>query len=165
MVTSELIGVRDTNMKKLSILVLFGVAFLLGKSATAANNNGILQVRHQEPTFVERHTKLDLSFEVPGINAKEVEEAYLFYRLDGEMAYRQEKAALMSSDFKVQILVDDRQANELEYYFEVHLNNGEKVTYPQNEASQHPVQVDVVEPRKTEREKRVEQTEIGRAHV
>ncbi len=146
-------------MNKTSRLLLLFIGFFVWGPATAADN-GVLQVRHQEPTFVERNTKVDLSFKVPGIDAKDVGEAYLFYRVDGELAYRQKKAALVSSDFTVQLSVDDKQATGLEYYFEIHLNNGEKITYPKNTASQDPVQVEVVEPRETDRERRIKQTGV-----
>jgi hypothetical protein len=145
-------------MNKTSILLLVLSILMLCSNADATGTP--YQVQHQEPTFIERHTPFELTFTVPGIDARDVEEAYVFYRVDGEMAYAQKRAALMSSDFNVELLVDDEQATGMEYYFEIHLNNGKKVTYPQNEASSEPIRVEVIDQRKTERQRRVEQTGV-----
>lgn len=147
-------------MNRRNVLLLLLTGLFLWETAAAADNNDMLQVHHQEPTLIERHAAVGLTFKVPGIDANEVQEAYIFYRVDGEIAYRQKKAALLSSSFKVQLSIDDRQATELEYYFEVQLNNGDRLTYPRASASRDPIQVVVVEPRKTEREKRVAQTGV-----
>lgn len=140
--------------------MLFIGILVLCVDAKAVNTTTPLQVRHQEPTFVERHVPFDLTFSVPGISQKDVEEAYVFYRQDGEMGYSQKRAALLSSDFKVQLSVEDKQATSLEYYFEIHLNNGRKITYPRSSASGDPVRIDVIDQRKSERQRRVEETGV-----
>lgn len=147
-------------MNKTSILILLLSILVVCQSAEATNEPKPYQVRHQEPTFVERNSPFELSFSVPGINSKDVEEAYVFYRRDGNVAYNQKRAALVSSDFKVQLSVNDKQTTSLEYYFEVHLNSGEKITYPQNQAVSQPVRVEVVNQRKSERDRRVEETGV-----
>lgn len=145
-------------MKKISKLLL-GFLLVWG-NAEAVHITKPLQVQHQEPTFVERNTPFELTFKVPGIDQRDVEEAYVFYRHYGDAAYHQKRAALISSNFKTKLLVDDKQAMALEYYFEIHLNNGEKISYPQNSASGDPIRVDIIDQRKSERERRVEETGV-----
>jgi hypothetical protein len=147
-------------MKNMSKWVLLLVLLMYWGGAEAARNYTPLQMQHQAPTLLERNTQLELTFEVPGLDAKDVADAYLFYRMDGDIAYRQQQAALISSQFKVPITVEDKQATDVEYYFEVQLHNGETVTYPQNNPSQGPISVDVVDQRKSERERRVEKTGV-----
>lgn len=144
-------------MKKTGMLLL---GLILVCNVGAAHKSKLLQVHHQEPTFVERHSSFELVFKVPGINQREIEEAYVFYRIDDEVAYRQKRTFLSSSNFKAQLSVDDNQAMALEYYFEIHLNNGEKITYPQDAASRDPIRVDIVDQRRSERERRVEETGV-----
>lgn len=145
-------------MKKISML-LVGILILF-MDVYAVHLPTPLQVRHQEPTFVERYTPFELTFRVPGISQKDVEEAYVFYRQDGDMAYEQKRAALLSADFKVRLSVKDPQAASIEYYFEVHLHNGQTITYPQNSASADPIRIDVIDQRESERERRVEETGV-----
>ncbi len=153
-------GVRDTAMNNMSKwMLLLGFVMCWG-SAEAAFDNGPLQIRHQEPTLIERGSELELTFTVPGIDAKDVADAYLFYRVDGNIAYRQQEASLLSSQFSVPLAVENKQATAVEYYFEVQLHNGETVTYPKNNPAQGPIEVDVVDQRKSERQRRVEATGV-----
>lgn len=147
-------------MKKLSTLILAIVVLFVWTDGKGANLLQSYQVQHQIPSFVERNSTFELSFKVPGISAKDVEEAYLFYRPEGDMAYSQKEASLVSSTFNVPLSVNDKQATSLEYYFQIQLSNGETITYPQNKAAEDPVRVDIVDNRQTEREKRVEETGV-----
>jgi hypothetical protein len=94
------------------------------------------------------------------MDANEVEEAYLFYRPDGDMGYSQLEATLVSSSFNVELSVRDEQVSSLEYYFRIQLKNGESITYPNNQATSNPVRIDVIDDRESEREKRVEETGV-----
>jgi len=145
------------NMSKWVLLIGFLVCW---GTAEAALENAPLQIQHQEPTLIERNSQFELTFNVPGIDAKDVADAYLFYRLDGEIAYQRQQAALVSSQFSVPLTINDKQATELEYYFEIQLHNGKTVTYPQKNASQGPITVDVVDQQKSERQRRVEATGV-----
>jgi len=151
---------RDTEMKNMSKWVLLIGFLVCWGTAEAALENAPLQIQHQEPTLIERNSQFELTFNVPGIDAKDVADAYLFYRLDGEIAYQRQQAALVSSQFSVPLTINDKQATELEYYFEIQLHNGKTVTYPQKNASQGPITVDVVDQQKSERQRRVEATGV-----
>ncbi|NGP89139.1 hypothetical protein [Fodinibius halophilus] len=147
-------------MKKISKWLLL-VGFLFGCGfATAATNGASNQIHHQEPSFIERGTTLNLIFNVPGIEPDQVAEAYLFYRHEGDISYKQQKASLNATKFTAPLRVEDRQATEVAYYFEIQLHNGEKVTYPQNVTISSPVTVEVIDERKSARQLRVEKTGV-----
>lgn len=108
----------------------------------------VIQIHHQEPALVEGAESLELTFSTPGINAGDVEDAFLFYRYDNEVSYRQEHASLISSEFKAEIEVESAEnAGVLEYYFEIQLNNGDKISYPSDRETEEPVRVQIVENR------------------
>jgi hypothetical protein len=138
----------------LSFLLLF-----CGK-ARASGNTVELQIRHQEPTMVERGTPFELSFTVPGINPRDIKDAYVCYRPGDQIAYVQRQAVLSSSEIKARLKIEDKQATSVEYYLEIQMNSGEEITFPKNDAAANPVRVEVVDQRKTERERRVEATGV-----
>jgi len=149
------------HLKKMSYLLLVsGFLVLMGQKARGANKKTKLQIRHQEPTMIERGAPVELSFAVPGINPNDIQDAYIFYRPNDEIAYQQKQAALVSSDIKAKLTVADKQATSLEYYLQIQLNNGRKITYPSNDAVSNPIRVEVVDHRKSERERRVEATGV-----
>lgn len=147
-------------MNRISTLLLVFVIWGIWVNGKGADIIKSFQVQHQAPSFVERNSSFELSFKVPGINAKDVEEAYLYYRPDGDVAYSQKEASLDYSTFNVPLSINDNQVTSLEYYFQIQLKNGESITYPQNQASSNPIRVDVVDKRQSEREKRVEETGV-----
>lgn len=139
------------------IVILTGMIFFDVVAFTTSNTNPI---QHQKPTFIERYTPFELRFTVSAINANDVADAYVFYKTDGEMGYRQKKAALVSSSFLTELTIEDEQASELEYYLRIHLNSGETISYPSDDASGSPLRVDIVDPQKSERQRIVEETGI-----
>ncbi len=147
-------------MNKLKLLLVTMALLLTWGNVEASANTAPFQVRHQAPAFVERSEPFELTFSVPGINPNDVQEAYVFYRHDGDMGYNQVPARLASSEFKAEFSVDSKQATSMEYYFSIRLNSGKQVTYPSNKASQDPVRVEVVDPHKSERQRRVEDTGV-----
>lgn len=146
-------------MNRQYLLLIFSILLVCGK-VWAVGTTNTFQVQHQKPAFVERKSPFELAFTVPGIDARQVEDAFIFYRVTGDMGYSRKQASLVASRFKAQLSVEDQQATELEYYLEVHLNSGERITYPQNEASSEPIRIEVVDQHKNERQRRVEQTGV-----
>ncbi|MDZ7683477.1 MAG: hypothetical protein U5J63_17640 [Fodinibius sp.] len=145
-------------MQKVHILILVMAVLLAWSHVEAAS--GPYQVRHQAPAFVERGVPVELTFSAAGIDPKDVQEAYVFYRQDGDMGYSQEAAKLHSSNFKVSLSITDKQATKLEYYFVIRLNDGRTVTYPRENATADPIRVEVVDPKKSERQQRVDATGV-----
>ncbi|MGM0546334.1 MAG: hypothetical protein ACQEST_06385 [Bacteroidota bacterium] len=118
------------------------------------------QVQHQAPTVIERHEAFELNFSASGINVNDVEEAYLFYRSDDDIAYSQKRASLVNSEFLVELMVENEQASSFEYYLEIHLNDGSTITYPSNKPRKNVIEVEVIDQQKSERERRVEKTGV-----
>lgn len=105
------------------------------------------QIQHQAPAVVEKNVGTELTFTVPGINQSEVQDAFLFYKLDGDVAYRQQRANLNQSTFSAVVTINDNFASSLEYYFEIQYVNGDRRTYPENLANSGPIRVDIVDQR------------------
>ncbi|MFH5832961.1 hypothetical protein ACG2F4_16685 [Halalkalibaculum sp. DA3122] len=103
------------------------------------------RVQHQAPVVVERSEPVTLAFDIPGLNQNNVQDAFLFYRYDGEISYRQQRTSYDQSSFKTQLTVDNENAGSLEYYFAVELTNGQQVTYPTRQPGASPVRVDIVD--------------------
>ncbi|WP_445665353.1 hypothetical protein [Fodinibius sp. AD559] len=143
---------------KIVFLAIFGGILCLEAEAVSTFNT--IPVQHQKPTLIERNNPFELRFSAPSINANEVADAYLFHKTDGEMGFRQKQVALVSSSFLTELTIEDAQANELEYYLQIHLNNGETITYPSNDASGSPIRVEIVDPQKSERKRRIEETGV-----
>lgn len=103
------------------------------------------QIQHREPTGIERQTPIKLSFEVPGINLSDVQDAFIFYKIDGEISFRQKNARLIQSTFEANLVIENENATTLEYYFEIQFNDGETITYPVNLGERGPIRVDIIE--------------------
>ncbi|WP_441000924.1 hypothetical protein [Fodinibius sp. SL11] len=134
-----------------------GIACLEVEAFSISDTN---PVQHQKPTLVERNTSFELRFLAPSVNAGDVADAYLFFKTDGDMGYRQKKAALVSSNFLTELTIEDEQASELEYYLQIHLNDGKTITYPNNDGSVSPLSVDIVDPQRSGRQRIVEETGV-----
>ena len=132
-------GMGDTGFKKLAgiIFYLFIVQPLFGQIT--------YRIQHQAPTVVNRSEPVRLVFEMPGITSSEVQDAFLYYKYDGEVSYQQVRAELDLATFETEFSIENENAGMLEYYFEVELISGERVTYPENTPGSNPVQVDIVE--------------------
>ena len=147
-------------MDNFNLLLAIIVLLFAWGNAEATGKAKPFQIQHQAPAFVERGNPFQLTFSAPGINPEEVQEAYVFYRHDGDMGYKQVPARFVSSEFKVKLSVESRQVSSMEYYFSVRLKNGDTATYPASKASQDPIRVEVVDPHKSERQQRVEATGV-----
>lgn len=117
-------------------LALFGQAY-------AVQNN--YRIQHQAPTVIERQNPEELTFTVAGINADEVQDAFLFYRLDGDLSYQQVHASLSQSEFSATPDISQSTASGMEYYFEIQFTDGSILTYPENYNSSGPIRLEIVE--------------------
>ena len=115
------------------------------------------QVQHREPAGIERQKPIKLTFDVPGINPSEVQDAFIFYKIDGDISFQQKNARLIQSAFEVSLTIENENATTLEYYFEIQLNDGRTVTYPVNLGERGPIRVDIIEQQEGE-----EQTASGK---
>ncbi|MDR8390648.1 hypothetical protein NC796_05840 [Aliifodinibius sp. S!AR15-10] len=106
-------------------------------------------VQHQAPTVIERAEPVTLSFDIPAINVNNVLEAFLFYKYDGEISYRQQRASYDQTGFATTLKIDNQSAGSLEYYFVVQMNDGTRITYPATQPDSDPIRVDIVDRRET----------------
>ncbi len=102
-------------------------------------------VQHQAPLTVERNAQNTLEFRVPGISEADFQQANLFYRYDGDFGYQQQEVEYRNGVFQALFTVNNPNASSLEYYFELTLNSGEQIFYPNNLPSENPEEVEVVE--------------------
>lgn len=138
----------EKTVKGLVVSVLLTLA--VGYGVAVAETSPI-EIRHQKPALVEGGELLKLYFSTPGINSGDVEDAFLYYRYDGEVSFRQQHASLLSSEFKAELQVESADnAGVVEYYFEIHLNNGDKISYPYDRETEESVRVQIVEDRKAD---------------
>ncbi len=102
-------------------------------------------VQHQQPTTVVRGELTSLEFLVPGVTQNDVQEAILFYRYDEALGYEQSELNFQSGIFDIGLQVDDEDASTLEYYFQLTLRNGQEILFPENDPSDAPVRVEIVD--------------------
>ncbi|MTI88612.1 MAG: hypothetical protein FH748_11645 [Balneolaceae bacterium] len=107
-------------------------------------------IQHQAPTAVETENQNTLEFLVPGLTQNEIQRANFYYRYDGEFGYQQQEIQIENGTFTVNFNVTNEEASRLEYYFEITLLSGGKVTYPGNNPEEDPVQVAIVRGQKEE---------------
>ncbi len=108
-----------------------------------------LRVQHSAPTVIEREANVQLIFRAPGFSSSDIQEAYLFYRFDGETSYQQVEATFRQGEFLGTLNLGNEDASALEYYFLVRTQDGQRITYPGQSPSENPVEVELVEPRET----------------
>lgn len=117
-------------------------------------------VQHQAPIAFERVNPTELNFNVPGLTQNDVQQAILYYRYDGDFAYQQKEIEYYNGAFTTFFEVGNQSAGTIEYYLEITLIQGEKVFYPGGNASEDPVQVEIVEKLEEKERKRLEEIDF-----
>jgi hypothetical protein len=102
-------------------------------------------VQHQSPVVAEINSPIALEFRIAGVTEIDVQQANLYYRYDGRFSYQQQEVQFQNGAFATLLNVRDGNVSSVQYYFEVTLNSGEILNYPNNSPSQNPVEVEVVE--------------------
>lgn len=101
-------------------------------------------VQHQAPTVISNGEDTSFEFLVAGINQQQVQEAILFYRLDGDISFSQKEAILRNGIFTVTHKVENNSASALEYYFLLRLTNGQEISFPDADFTENPIRVPIV---------------------
>ncbi|MDZ7716224.1 MAG: hypothetical protein U5J95_08445 [Balneolaceae bacterium] len=127
------------------LYLVTGIALLLAMDVS--NAWAQYQIQHRAPTGIERQAATTLTFDVPGINPSDVQDAFIFYKIDGDISYQQKNARLVQSSFEADLTIENENATILEYYFEIQFTNGETATYPVNLGEQGPIRVEVIDPK------------------
>ncbi len=132
---------------KYKVSILYLAPFILFLNAAALQGRMNIQIVHQAPTIVIQGETVALTFSAPGINPDNIQEAVLYYRLEGDISYKQKRAVLNRSDFTVKLTVPKENAGRLEYYFEIRFNDKAPQTWPLNLQINGPAQIDIVKNR------------------
>jgi len=120
---------------------MFIILIVVGVWVPEAKSQQI-NIQHQPPTAVEGNT-LDLSFQLPGINANAVNDAVLFYRYGGDISFRQSQVFIDQSTISATVEIENTSATSLEYYLRITLQNGTIITHPQNTPRDNPIEVTI----------------------
>lgn len=135
------------SKERLCIYVLLGAFLILLCTQHAF---GQPQVQHRAPTALEEGSTAELVFEVPGISADNVQDAFLYYRIDGSIAYEQKKLELRHSTLSTFLDIPAGSAGSLEYYMQIHYIDGSRQTYPVNGEAGNPIRVEIIESRQAD---------------
>ncbi len=133
---------------KITLRTFFTVLSMLFISAGMLYAENDIQIYHQSPTIIEQGETLKLTFSAPGINPNKVQEAVLYYRYSGDIAYKQKRAVLNQSEFTVSLNLGKSEAGSLEYYFEIRFLNKKSQKWPLNMKITGPARVEIVEAQK-----------------
>jgi hypothetical protein len=124
------------------VLLILITIMLVGAQYTYAQYN----VQHQAPTLINADEVTQLEFLVPGVNPSDVQQAYLFYRSDGDLGYAQKEVQFQNGMFEVTLSPDELSGNAVEYYFQLTLNSlSQDVFYPDNVPSENPIKIELVQ--------------------
>ncbi|MDR9416374.1 MAG: outer membrane beta-barrel protein [Gracilimonas sp.] len=102
-------------------------------------------IQHQAPVLFERGVDNAITFNVPGITQTDFQQAILYYRYDGASSYQQKEVQYNNGFFRTSIYPEANNASTIEYYFEITLNSGVGLFYPNNLPSENPVTVEIVD--------------------
>ena len=124
-------------MKRFIITFLF--SFILLTQLQAQN------IQHFPPPAFELNQQQRLEFNVPGLASSSVLEASLFYRYSDDLSFRQTPAFAGDGRVNVTITPNNSSASAFEYYLLIELDNGTILSYPQDDPTEDPVQVPLVD--------------------
>ncbi len=128
-------------LEKGTLLTSWVLLLLMFTDILAAQHN----IRHHQPTLIERYEPSVLEFEMRQLGGNEVSETLLFTRTDGASSWSQQEGQIRGSRALFSVRVDDPDASRLEYFFEVHMRDGSSIRYPEAQSSAGYLQVDVVD--------------------
>lgn len=103
-------------------------------------------IQHQPPTLIERGDTEQLEFRLMGISDNRVSEAILFSKRSSANSYSQSEVRVVNGMARAPLTITDREASDVEYYFEARLVDGQTVRYPNMDAGESPFLVNIVEP-------------------
>lgn len=102
-------------------------------------------IQHQSPTTVSRNQEFTLEFLAPGINQTDIQDALIFYSYDDGLGYKQAEVSFRNGLFSYDFTVTDNNASILEYYFQLTLQDGSTLFFPENSPQTNPIRVDILE--------------------
>ncbi len=103
------------------------------------------QVQHTAPTVINPEDNSTLRFSVPGISRSDIQQAYLYYRTEGDVSYNQQQVDYRQGTFQTKLDINSDESSSVEYYFSLTTRDGNRTTYPEQNPSDQPVRVEVVD--------------------
>lgn len=119
---------------------------LVAGSVFPASTIAQQSIQHQPPTLIERGDTEQLEFRLMGISDDRVSEAILFSKRSSANSYSQSEVRVVNGMARAPLTITDREASDVEYYFEARLVDGQTVRYPNMDAGENPFLVNIVEP-------------------
>lgn len=102
------------------------------------------QIVHRAPISVIAESDLTLSFTIIGISPQSVQDATIFYNVDGELTSRRVLASFDGYSFKATIPGETIRGATLYYYIIVDSPTGARVAFPSARADIEPVRVPII---------------------
>lgn len=103
-------------------------------------------IQHQPPTLIERSETEFLEFRIIGVNDNQISEALLFTKPSTSSSFSQQEVRVINGLAQIPIEITNSSITNIEYYLRVRLTDGGEFTYPDIDAGETPISVNVVEP-------------------
>ncbi len=121
-----------------SLSVLFVLMFFLDVGVVHSQ-----RIVHTAPLSVPSGSGVNIEFQIAGTTTESVVETVLYYRFQGDVAYRRLRAVSTGGTFTATIPMINENAGYLEYYFVAELSSGGILNLPTINPSDNPFQVNI----------------------
>ncbi|MEX2639578.1 MAG: hypothetical protein WD266_02745 [Balneolales bacterium] len=99
-------------------------------------------IQHQSPPGLRQGETETLIFSTQGLRPDQIEDIYLMYRMEGNLAYDRKHSAMENTTISVR-LTPDPAAVTLEYFLRLELQDGSVITYPEYNPAGRPLSVNI----------------------
>lgn len=103
------------------------------------------RIVHTPPLSVPSSVSISIDYQIAGATAELVVETAIFYRFQGDVAYRRLRAFASGSSFTASIPAASQNAGYIEYYMVAELVNGGLLNLPTINPSENPFQVNILQ--------------------
>lgn len=103
------------------------------------------RIVHTPPLSVPSGVAVPIEYQIAGATTESVVETAVFYRLQGDVAYRRIRASATGTSFTASIPALSQNAGYIEYYMVAELLNGGILNLPTINPSENPFQVNILQ--------------------
>lgn len=103
------------------------------------------RIVHTPPLSVPSGVPVTIEFQIAGATTESVIESAVFYRVQGDVAYRRIRASATGATFSAQVPVLAQNSGFIEYYLVAELVNGGILNLPTINPSENPFQVNILQ--------------------
>ncbi len=100
-------------------------------SANVQAGTGMLDVRFTPPAFANKDGKVNLDLQLVSLNGTNVQEVWVNYRAAGDARYQRTRLYRQGNHYLTTLNLASLDASVVEYFFDIHLMNGSRMTYPE----------------------------------